>query len=158
MTAAKSIRAILASSLMLMASSAPLALSDNTLTDSQLAEKAALMEQEQEKNDINIDDYIGFKVPAVQLLPLDPSLSDIFIENIFSDELNGRLQFEVELSTDSFSDHNVKIRPTWYDANGEKVGKPGRWESITIIPKSLKIIDLIAPSNSAKEVILHIKQ
>lgn len=158
MTAAKSIRAILASSLMLMASSAPLALSDNTLTDSQLAEKAALMAQEQEKNDINIDDYIGFKVPPVQLLTLDPSLSDIFIQEIFSDELNGRLQFEVELTTDSFSDHNVKIRPTWYDANGKKVGKPGRWENVTIIPKSLKIIDLIAPSNNAKEVILHVKQ
>lgn len=160
MTAAKSIRALLANSLVcaaFAASSIPLAHSDIELTDSQLEEKAAIMAQEALNEDINIDDYIGFKVPAVQLLLLDASLSGISMQDIFSDELNGRLQFEVELTTEAFTDQSVKVRPTWYDADGNKVDSSDGWERVTIIPKSLNIIDLVAPNSKAKEVILHIK-
>lgn len=129
-----------------------------TLTDSDLQAKIDSLKLDEQKNDINADDYIGFKVPNVQLLLLDPALSGISIQEIFSDELNGRLQFEIELTTDAFSDQTVKIRPTWYDAEGNKVESSTQWEKITIIPKSLKIIDVVAPNSKAKELILHIKR
>lgn len=160
MTNVKSITEFFKRNVMLMALLLfyiPSSYSEADITDSNFEEKVNRLAKDEQANDINADDYIGFKVPSVQLLLLDSSLSGIAIQDVFSDELNGRLQFEIELTTDSFEDQEVKIHPTWYDADGKKVKSNKKWENITLIPRSLKVIDVIAPSSQAKELILHIK-
>jgi uncharacterized protein YcfL len=103
------------------------------------------------------EDFALFEAPPVQMLLMSDSLKGIAINEVFSDEINGKKIFEVEIGNTSFKEITVQIKFSWYNKQGKAQSTDSGWQKINIHPNGMEILEALAPSSSASELIIHMK-
>jgi uncharacterized protein YcfL len=115
------------------------------------------IEIEDEDGSYSAEDFALFEVPPVQMLLMSDSLSGITMNEVFSDEINGRKFFEIEIGNTSFKEIKVQVKFSWYDKQGQAQNTDSEWQTIKLYPNGMEILEAKAPSLSASELIIHMK-